>query len=370
MTEKEKMRLWAVEEMAELSSEMKLVKNIYTGQLLLRRIYPPDSLGILRRLSRIHSPNLMAIYDAEIIGNVCVALCEFISGITLEESVRQRGLYNEYAAAKIAAEICAGLSALHSAGIIHRDINPSNVMLDQSGCVKIIDYDIARIAKPEKTQDTTVLGTVGYAAPEQFGFRQTDPRADIYSCGVVLNFLLTGKTPQEQPYRGRLRLIISRCVSLDPNERYKSAAHLHAVLTDDRRTLKLLDKNDFESMRFRPLPGFRSRHVLPKIITGFFITIYTFALILHIATLIVFPVHGFSVKTFLGHVFYITILYGCWTLFPYLLFGDIGRYSLYFSPDLRTRRRLNKLFGWLSIILGIVLFFVMVGLSSKNLIEL
>ena len=151
MTEKEKMRLWAVEEMAELSSEMKLVKNIYTGQLLLRRIYPPDSLGILRRLSRIHSPNLMAIYDAEIIGNVCVALCEFISGITLEESVRQRGLYNEYAAAKIAAEICAGLSALHSAGIIHRDINPSNVMLDQSGCVKIIDYDIARIANPEKT---------------------------------------------------------------------------------------------------------------------------------------------------------------------------------------------------------------------------
>lgn len=126
-------------------------KNIYTGQLLLRRIYPPDSLVILRRLSRIHSPNLMAIYDAEIIGNVCVALCEFISGITLEESVRQRGLYNEYAAAKIAAAICAGLSALHSAGIIHRDINPSNVMLDQSGCVKIIDYDIARIANPEKT---------------------------------------------------------------------------------------------------------------------------------------------------------------------------------------------------------------------------
>ena len=370
MTEKEKMRLWTVEEVASLSQEMKLVRNIYSGQLFLKRICAPDLFEMLLRLSRIRCCYLMAIFDVEIIGDNCVALCEYIPGMTLEELINQNGLLTEPEATRITADICSGLSVLHTRGIVHRDINPSNVMINQSGCVKIIDYDIARVSKARKARDTAVLGTVGYAAPEQFGFRQTDARADIYACGVVLNYLLTGKTPQEQLYRGRLGLIISRCVSLDPNERYKSAAHLRAVLTDDRRSLKLLDKNDFESMRFRPLPGFRSRHLLPKIITVFFMIIYFLGLILHIATLLFHPVHSFSVKTFLGHYIYMTILYGCWTMFPYLLFGDIGRYSLYFSPDIFTRRRLNKLFGWLSILLGIVLFFVMVDLSSKNLIEL
>ena len=91
---------------------------------------------------------------------------------------------------EIFSEICEGISALHSVGIVHRDIKPSNIMLTDSGKIKIIDYDAARLKKPEADKDTTFIGTDGFAAPEQYGFMQTDERSDIYALGVTMKLLL------------------------------------------------------------------------------------------------------------------------------------------------------------------------------------
>lgn len=371
MTENERIRLWAVEEVKRISPEMVLVRNIYSGVLMIKRFSDPSSIEIMRRLCCIHNKNLMRIYDADIIGGLCVTLGEYVNGVTLANSVKQRGLFTEREAASIIASVCNGLKALHQNDIVHRDINPNNVMIDHTGCVKIIDYDISRTVKAFQNQDTEIMGTPGYTAPEQFGFQQTNEKADIYSCGVLLNFLLTGRLPNEQMHQGALSMVIERCTELDPNNRYVNIDHLRAVLTNDRKYIKLMDNNEIENMRYRPLPGYRSKRFFPKLITTIAIILYIFGLITFVAY-IFSPEH--HTKHSIQHVFalvYFTILvFGFFTLFPYLLFGDVGKYSLRFTKDPLSRKRINRLFGWLSIILGIILFFVMVDLSAKGILAI
>lgn len=130
----------------------------------------------------------------------------------------------------IMKDICDAMHILHSGGIIHRDITPSNIIIKNDGRAMLIDMGISRIKKKDTTHDTRVLGTAGYAAPEQFGFAQTDVTADIYACGVIMNVLLTGKLPASQKYKGKLDYIIDRCINMDPKERYRSAGELKAAL--------------------------------------------------------------------------------------------------------------------------------------------
>lgn len=370
MIDKKKMQLWAAEEVSAVSPEMSIVRNIYTGKLMLRRISEPDSIDTMRLLCRIKNRFLMEIYDADMIGGMCVTLGEYVQGTTLADIVMHRGVFSERDAITIIASVCTGLKALHSSGIIHRDVNPNNVMLDHNGCVKIIDYDIARTVKAFQTRDTRVMGTPGYTAPEQFGFQQTDARADIYSCGALLNFLLTGKLPNELMYQGSLSGIISRCIELDPDNRYTDIDHLRAVLTNDRKYIKLMNNSEIESMRFRPLPGYRTKRFFPKLITTIAIIIYAFGLITWVGY-IFSPEHHTkqSVQHILALIYFGVLVFGFFSLFPYLLFGDVGKYSLKMTKDPISRKRLNRLFGWLCIIVGIVLLFVMMYLSSKGILD-
>lgn len=367
MTENERILLWAVEDVTTLSPEMKIVRNKNTGQLMLKRIYPADTLGLMRTLSEIRHPNLMGIYDAQLIGNICVTLGEYVEGATLEQAMEANGVYSEKDASSIIACVCSGLTALHSRGIIHRDINPSNVMIDRFGRVKVVDYDIARTVKVAQSRDTEVMGTAGYAAPEQFGFQQTDARADVYSCGVLLNFLLTGHLPNEQLYRGNLTPVIQKCIEMDADQRYVSAEHLRATLTNDKKYFRLHKNDDLESRDFRPPPGYRSRRVFPKILMTLVIIIYIFALTIHIIMLTQGIYQGDYNSGYVRmHIMVMFIVYGCWTLFPYLLFGDVGRYTKLMTKDIRSRKTISRVFGWMSILLGIVLFFVMLGLYNNG----
>ncbi|MDE7247987.1 MAG: protein kinase, partial [Lachnospiraceae bacterium] len=111
----------------------------------------------------------------------------------------------------------AVLEYLHGRGIIHRDIKPSNLIMADDGHIRLIDFDAARMPKAEQEQDTHLLGTRGYAAPEQYGFAQTDERTDIYSLGITLERLLG-----ENFQRPRYRKILHKCSDLDPNKRYQS----------------------------------------------------------------------------------------------------------------------------------------------------
>lgn len=91
-------------------------------------------------------------------------------------------------------------------------------MLTADHRIKLIDFDIARQYQPGKHRGTVLMGTEGYAAPEQFGFSQTDARTDIYGLGVLFNYLLTGKFPVEEKAAGRMGEIISRCTAMNPEE--------------------------------------------------------------------------------------------------------------------------------------------------------
>ena len=90
--------------------------------------------------------------------------------------------------------MCKALWVLHSLGAVHRDVKPENIILRGSEAV-LIDFDAARLYKPEESGDTQVLGTTGFAAPEQYGLSQTDRRADIYAVGILMNVMLTGEHP-------------------------------------------------------------------------------------------------------------------------------------------------------------------------------
>ena len=181
-------QLWNFTFVAHLHKSVDLVRSNVNGQMMVRRISPAADLPVLTALCRIRQRNLMEVYDVRPENGVCVSLCEFINGTTLPER-----LYDVKTAKQILCQVCDGLTALHSRGIVHRDIKPENIMLLSDGTVKIIDYSISRLMKPDQRKDTTTFGTAGYAPPEQFGFAQTSGTADIYSCGVLLNYMLTGR---------------------------------------------------------------------------------------------------------------------------------------------------------------------------------
>ena len=123
-------------------------------------------------------------------------------------------------------QLCRALTDLHALGIIHRDIKPDNLIFTETEKVYLIDFDAARLYKSYVEHDTCLLGTSGFAAPEQFGITQTDHRADIFSLGVTLNILITGFHPSEKLCSGWMRHIVLKCTNIDPKARYQTAKQI------------------------------------------------------------------------------------------------------------------------------------------------
>ena len=153
-----------------------------------------------------------------------VVIEEFIQGVSLLERLSQKNYFTESEAQDTLIQLCDGLEPLHKCGIIHRDIKPSNIIMQDDGSVRLIDFDAARVVKENATEDTKLLGTKGYAPPEQFGYGQTDQRSDIYSLGVTIKNLL-GKE-----YNGKLIKILNKCTEIDPNKRYSTVIELKKAI--------------------------------------------------------------------------------------------------------------------------------------------
>lgn len=177
---------------------------------------------VLRSLSH---PNIANVYDAVKTQNGVTVLEEYVDGQTVYEYLKDN-LYSPMGVKRIISELCNALDFLHSNRIIHKDIKPENVMIDNCGTVKLIDFDAARIYKPFQGKDTYMLGTPGYAAPEQYGINQTDARTDIYALGVLMNVMLTGEPPERKLYKGRLKKVILKCTQTIPDNRYQSVLEL------------------------------------------------------------------------------------------------------------------------------------------------
>lgn len=185
--------------------------------------------SIYNMLKNISHPNLPKIYSVQSNGTKCEVIEEYINGTTVADILKS-GLYTEYGVCAIIKNVCSALDTLHSLNIIHRDIKPENIMIDSSGNVKLIDFDAARIFKNYQPQDTSFIGTTGFAAPEQYGINQTDCRSDIFAIGILMNVMLTGEHPSKKLYNGKLGKIIETCINIDPNKRYSNVRELVSKL--------------------------------------------------------------------------------------------------------------------------------------------
>ncbi len=205
---------------------LKLKNKEQDRYIVLRSLQ--KSLSAYEELYKISCANLPLIYDVINLDDGQIVLEEFIDGVTIAE-VMESGKYRYIGARKVLRSVCHALSVLHERNIVHRDIKPENVMITTDGRVVLIDFNIARKISTA-SKDTVVMGTVGYASPEQLGLTQSDERTDIYALGVLLNVMITGKHPSEKLAKGKSGKIVRKCTSVNPDERYQSAKKLYNAL--------------------------------------------------------------------------------------------------------------------------------------------
>lgn len=222
-TIKEQYEIISVLKKKEASEVLIIRHKALKKEVILRKF--KGQADAYRMLQKINTDNIPTVFSVSTENDVNYVIEEFIDGITVAD-VLEGGLYNESGARVVVKSVCNALSVLHSLNIIHRDVKPENIMVTNSGKVFLIDFDAARIFKAFKTDDTCIMGTTGYAAPEQFGINQTDERADIFAIGVLLNVMLTGEHPSKKMYQGKLAKIIEKCTKVSPNERFQSVQEI------------------------------------------------------------------------------------------------------------------------------------------------
>ncbi|MBI5169107.1 MAG: protein kinase [Candidatus Eisenbacteria bacterium] len=218
-----------------------------------------------RAVAALSHPNILAIHDLGEEGGVTFTVAELVEGQTLRERLAD-GPLAPSRAAMLAAQVAQGLAAAHDRGIVHRDLKPENVMVTPEGRAKILDFGLARRDEPmsagsrslaptvaASTQPGTVMGTVGYMAPEQVRGQVVDARADLFALGIVLHEMLAGRAPflresaadtmsailREDPAPlslcapetpPALQRIVERCLEKQPVARFRTAADLAFAL--------------------------------------------------------------------------------------------------------------------------------------------
>ncbi len=232
---------WIEENIKKYSRFVRVMKKKENAEILLYRHLDSGKGLVVRELNGEYSVyeelvkfqhrNLCECYETAYDGERTIVVEEYVEGMTLAE-VLQKGVLPIRQVKKIALQICDGLAALHESGIIHRDIKPENVMIQTDGMVKLIDYDASKIYRLYETKDTRTVGTIGYAAPEQYGESQSDERTDIYAFGILLNVMLTGKHPVNQVAQGNMGYIIEKCIQVNPEKRYESILEVKRELKE------------------------------------------------------------------------------------------------------------------------------------------
>ena len=192
-------------------------------------------------LKRFNHPNLPSIIDVIDGDGSFLIVMDYIEGNSLNKALETSGAQSQEDVIEWSKQLCDVLGYLHSRKppIIYRDMKPANVMLKPDGNISLIDFGTAREFKSSSVEDTTCLGTQGYAAPEQYGGHgQTDARTDIYCLGATMYHLVTGHNPSAPPYEmypirqwnpmlsSGLEEIIIKCTQRNPNDRYQSCAEL------------------------------------------------------------------------------------------------------------------------------------------------
>jgi serine/threonine protein kinase len=231
---------------------------------VLRAAFGDDDRERFKReigiLSRIRHPGVPRILDFGLHEGEPFFVTELVDGTDLKTEIKRRGQWSPAEAAALVAHVADALAVAHGMAVIHRDVKPSNVMLAKDGSVKLLDFGLARgagIDMATLTRTGTIVGTPSYMSPEQFDTHGVDDRSDIYSLGILLFEMLTGKLPfhaqtpvgvailhKTEPARAPRTLrpdipawldrIVLRCLEKDPARRFASAAELAGELRRPR----------------------------------------------------------------------------------------------------------------------------------------
>lgn len=181
-------------------------------------------IKVYKLLKDLHHHYLPIIYEVQFQNGETIVHEEYIPGSSLAHL-----MVTEKQLIRWLLELCDVLDCLHSHGIHHKDIKPSNLLLGNDGHLRLIDFDAAQEKSDLGSTDRRILGTRGYAPPEQYGFAQTDARADIYALGVTFKKLL-GKSADKCCYR----YIFKRCTAIDPEKRYPSVKGVQRAIYVER----------------------------------------------------------------------------------------------------------------------------------------
>ena len=224
-----------------------LVRHRETGRLFVKKILCVYSAGIYRKFLRHPVAGMPRIISLNEENGKLIVIEEFIPGCTLSDKIeRSRSTSSDPLTVpeigSYMSGLCEILEQLHSLDppVIHRDIKPSNILITASGSVVLLDLNAARFysGTPERKSDTRLLGTHGYAAPEQYGFRESSPQTDLFSVGITLKETMEALPHVDHTFDS----VIARCTQMDPSKRYASAGALRAAI---KRSLILHDPASF-----------------------------------------------------------------------------------------------------------------------------
>lgn len=173
---------------------VKILKDEFMSDAQFRRRFTNESKAI----TMLSHNNIVDVYDVSLEGDTLYIVMEYIDGVTLKEYMEKKGMLSDAEALHFIKQILKGLAHAHERGIVHRDIKPHNIILLKDGTIKITDFGIARLTKFDtQTISDMTIGSVHYISPEQASGDRTDERSDIYSVGIILYEMLTGKLPFE-----------------------------------------------------------------------------------------------------------------------------------------------------------------------------
>jgi kinase domain protein len=234
MTLEEESRLSFYRELTVLDEKKNivLVQDIRNSELCVKKTLDIYSRDVYEQLASVRIEGVPAVKECVADDGKLIVVEEYVQGMSLKQVLDEHGLLNEEQAYDIAVQLADILVRLHQLepAIVHRDIKPSNIIIEKNGHVNLIDFNAARHVNADKNEDTRMLGTVYFAAPEQFGFGQSDERTDIYGLGATINYIMTGDKPGAGIAECRFSDILKKCLMVDAKDRYQSAEELRGVL--------------------------------------------------------------------------------------------------------------------------------------------
>ena len=362
------------EELSVLSDTKKcrtsLMRNKDTGELVVKKEMGKESFSVYSLLKSIKNKNLIKVLECFRDEDKTIEIEEYVNGKRLDDYFREKKATLEQVV-DVGIALCEGLAPMHKLNLVHRDIQPKNIIITNEGNLKIIDFDISRKENENATHDTTLLGTVGYAAPEQYGFAQTTNRSDIYSIGAVL---------KELSSFSELDKIIAKCMEMDPANRYENVEQLKNELEKIKGQAERKDNGfgsgSYNDMEFGTENNNGESDELPKITLKYFvktipgfrrgnfifmiIAIMMYGMILY-APYSVFIEYKYNtqLQRVIGGIFY---MLGC--IIPYMYFANIGDIARRLPPR-QFNSRLSRILYQIGV--GLLLMIVFWGIATTVL---